>query len=44
MHDLCLPPPPRGATLTAITIGADLIQDPDGDPNLAQRFKVPASG
>jgi hypothetical protein len=40
MHDLCLPRPPRGATLTAVTIGADLIQDPDGDPNLAQRFKV----
>jgi hypothetical protein len=40
MHDLCLPALPRGATLTGITIGADLIQDPDGDPNLAQRFKV----
>jgi hypothetical protein len=40
MHDLCLPPIPRGATLTGITIAADLIQDPDGDPNLAQRFRV----
>ena len=40
MHDLCLPRPPRGATLAGITIGADLIQDPDGDPNEAQRFMV----
>jgi hypothetical protein len=41
MHDLCLPRAPRGAKLTAITIGADLIQDPNGDPNQAQRFSVP---
>jgi hypothetical protein len=40
MHDLCLAEVPRGARLTGVTIGADLIQDPDGDPNLAQRFKV----
>jgi hypothetical protein len=40
MHDLCLPGVPRGARLAGVTIGADLIQDPDGDPNLAQRFKV----
>jgi hypothetical protein len=40
MHDLCLPRPPRGATPAGITIGADLIQDPNGDPNLAQRFRV----
>lgn len=38
MHDLCLPPVPHGAKLTGVTIAADLIQDPDGDPNLAQRF------
>jgi hypothetical protein len=38
MHDLCLPEVPRGARLAGVTIGADLIQDPDGDPNLAQRF------
>ncbi len=44
MHDLCLPRPPRGATLAGVTIGADLIQDPDGDPNQAQRFKVATSG
>ena len=40
MHDLCLAEIPRGARLAGVTIGADLIQDPDGDPNLAQRFKV----
>ena len=40
MHDLCLPRVPRGANLTGITIGAGLIQDPDGDPNQAQHFKV----
>ena len=41
MHDLCLPRPPRGARLTGVTIGAGLIQDPNGDPNLAQRFRAP---
>jgi hypothetical protein len=40
MHDLCLPQVPHGAKLTGITIAPDLIQDPDGDPNLAQKFKV----
>ncbi|HEX4304668.1 MAG TPA: hypothetical protein VHZ54_01395 [Solirubrobacterales bacterium] len=40
MHDLCLPRPPRRAKLAGVTIGADLIQDPNGDPNEAQRFKV----
>jgi len=44
MHDLCLPRPPKGARLTGVTIAADLIQDPDGDPNLAQRFRVPRVG
>ena len=44
MHDLCLPRPPRGATLAGVTIGADLIQDPDGDPNEAQSFKAATSG
>jgi hypothetical protein len=44
MHDLCLPRPPRGTTLAGITIGAGLIQDPNGDPNEAQRFKVTARG
>jgi hypothetical protein len=41
MHDLCLPEIPRGARLAGVTIGADLIQDPDGDPNLAQHFTLP---
>jgi hypothetical protein len=40
MHDLCLPRPPRGAELTRVTIGAGLIQDPNGDPNAAQRFRA----
>ncbi len=38
MHDLCLPKVPREAKLTKVTIAADLIQDPNGDPNLAQKF------
>ena len=44
MHDLCLPRPPRGAILTGVTIGAELIQDPNGDPNLAQKFRAPRTG
>ena len=41
MHDLCLPRPPRGAKLAGVKIGAELIQDPNGDPNAAQTFRVP---
>jgi len=41
MHDLCLDDIPRGAKLHGITIGADLIQDPNGDPNRAQHYRVP---
>ncbi|HEX3736028.1 MAG TPA: hypothetical protein VHV53_00665 [Solirubrobacterales bacterium] len=44
MHDLCLPALPRGARLTGVKIAANLIQDPDGDPNLAQKFRVPPVG
>lgn len=40
MHDLCLPRLPRGAKLTGVTIGGELIQDPNGDPNAAQKFRV----
>jgi D-alanyl-D-alanine carboxypeptidase len=40
MHDLCLAEVPRGARLTGVTIAADLIQDPDGDPNEAQDFRA----
>jgi hypothetical protein len=41
MHDLCLPKVPREAKLTGVTIAANLIQDPNGDPNLAQKFRAP---
>ena len=40
MHDLCLPRLPRGAKLTGVTIGGELIQDPNGDPNATQNFRV----
>jgi hypothetical protein len=40
MHDLCLPRLPRGAKLTGVTIGGGLIQDPNGDPNAAQKFRA----
>lgn len=40
MQDLCLSWSPRGAMLAGVTIGAGLIQDPNGDPNQAQRFRV----
>lgn len=43
MHDLCLPPPPCGARLVGVTIGSQLIQDPNGDPNRSQRFRVQRS-
>lgn len=39
MHDLCLPALPKGAVLSAVRIGADQIQDPNGDPNLEQVFR-----
>jgi hypothetical protein len=38
MHDLCLPGAPPGGRLSGVTIAAGLIQDPNGDPNLAQEF------
>jgi hypothetical protein len=40
MHDLCLAKVPRGAQLAGIKIAAKLIQDPDGDPNLPQNFRL----
>jgi hypothetical protein len=40
MHDLCLAKVPHGAKLAGIKIAADLIQDPNGDPNLAQNFRL----
>lgn len=39
-HDLCLPRLPRDAKLTGMTIGSELIQDPNGDPNTAQKFRA----
>jgi hypothetical protein len=42
MHDLCLPKLPRGAKLAGVTIAAGMIQDPDGDPNEVQNFRVSA--
>ena len=44
MHDLCLPRLPRGAKLTGVTIAGGLIQDPNGDPNVAQKYRVPRLG
>jgi hypothetical protein len=44
MHDLCLPQPPRGAKLTGVRIGGGLIQDPNGDPNVAQKFRASRPG
>ena len=41
---LCLVRPPRGAKLTGVTIGGGLIQDPNGDPNVAQKFRAPQPG
>lgn len=41
MHDLCLQGIPKGARLRKVQIDADLIQDPNGDPNPAQSFQVP---
>jgi hypothetical protein len=40
MHDLCLATLPRGAKFTGVRIGGGLIQDPNGDSNLAQKFRV----
>lgn len=44
MHDLCLAKAPHGARLTGVTIAAGLIQDPNGDPNLVQKFSIGAPG
>jgi hypothetical protein len=40
MHDLCLAEVPPGARLAGVTIAANLIQDPNGDPNEAQNFRL----
>jgi hypothetical protein len=41
MHDRCLPRVPHSARLTGVTIAGGLIEDPDGDPNFAQEFRLP---
>lgn len=41
VHDLCLPKVPARAVLNEIRIGGNFLQDPNGDPNLVQRFKTP---
>lgn len=43
MHDLCLPKL-RAERPHRVTIAANLIQDPNGDPNLAQKFKPSRPG
>lgn len=43
MHDLCLPGVPAGAVLRGVRVGADFLQDPNGDPNLVQHFTVRAT-
>jgi len=40
MHDLCLPPIAAGAELREIRVAANLLQDPNGDPDGVQRFTV----
>lgn len=40
MHDLCLRRVPRAARLIGVRIAAGLIQDPNGDPNVAQEFRL----
>jgi hypothetical protein len=40
MHDLCLAQVPHEARLAGIKIAAGLIQDPDGDRNEAQSFRL----
>lgn len=42
MGDVRLRFPPNEAD--DVTIAADLIQDPNGDPNLAQSFRAPRLG
>ena len=40
MHDLCMPAMPLNAKLLSISLGGGLVQDPNGDPNLSQRFQL----
>ena len=36
---VCALPTSAGAKLTGVTIGGGLIQDPNGDPNAAQKLR-----
>ena len=40
MHDLCLPELPKDAKLWSVGLPANLVQDPNGDPNPLQNFKL----
>ena len=40
LHIRLVDEPAVGARLTEVRIGANFLQDPNGDPNLVQRFKV----
>lgn len=40
-HDLCLPRLPRGARLMGVSIGGELMEDPHGDANVPQNFRLP---
>lgn len=42
MHDLCLPEVPVRARLSEVRVGANFLQDPNGDPNTVQHFVVRA--
>ena len=41
MHDLCLPPVPARARLIGVDVGPGIVEDPNGDPNVAQDFRLP---
>ena len=41
MHDLCLPPVPRRARLVGVNVAAGVVEDPNGDPNVTQEFRLP---
>ena len=40
MHDLCLPELPKNAKIWSVELPENLVQDPNGDPNPPQKFKL----
>jgi hypothetical protein len=40
MHDLCLQKLPKNARILSVGLPANLVQDPNGDPNPSQNFKL----